>query len=61
MVEKDQCTCPCIFCAAHTTYSNCNRKEHVSRPGLQHIHAYHKYLDQPTIYRTRPSSSGHEA
>eukprot|EP00983_Pelagomonas_calceolata_P098103 1158311-Pelagomonas_calceolata.AAC.20 len=40
---------------------NCNRKEHVSRPGLQHIHTYHKCLDHPTIYRIGPSSSGHEA
>eukprot|EP00983_Pelagomonas_calceolata_P041217 1137967-Pelagomonas_calceolata.AAC.2 len=43
---------------AHTTQSNCNRKEHVSR---QHTHTYHTYLNHPTIYKTRPSSSGHEA
>eukprot|EP00983_Pelagomonas_calceolata_P016797 528898-Pelagomonas_calceolata.AAC.1 len=31
----------------HTTHSHCNRKEHVSCPGLQHIHIYHKYFEPP--------------
>eukprot|EP00983_Pelagomonas_calceolata_P046009 1139970-Pelagomonas_calceolata.AAC.1 len=26
----------------------------------KHTHTYHKYLNHPVIYRTRPSSSGHE-
>eukprot|EP00983_Pelagomonas_calceolata_P055605 1144227-Pelagomonas_calceolata.AAC.1 len=38
-------------CNAHTTQSNCKKKEHVSHPGLQHIHASHKYLNHPTIYK----------
>eukprot|EP00983_Pelagomonas_calceolata_P078110 1154156-Pelagomonas_calceolata.AAC.3 len=42
-------------------HSNCNRREYVSRPGLQHTHTYHEYLNHPAIYRTRPSSNGHEA
>eukprot|EP00983_Pelagomonas_calceolata_P053605 1143356-Pelagomonas_calceolata.AAC.5 len=35
--------------------------EHVFRPGLQHSYTCHKYLNHPSIYRTRPSSSGQEA
>eukprot|EP00983_Pelagomonas_calceolata_P084006 1156274-Pelagomonas_calceolata.AAC.3 len=45
----------------NTLQSNCTRREHVSHPGLQHTHTDHKYSNHPAIYRTRPSSSGHEA
>eukprot|EP00983_Pelagomonas_calceolata_P003037 100574-Pelagomonas_calceolata.AAC.1 len=41
--------------------SNYNGREHVSRPGLRYTHTYHEHFNHPAIYRTRPSSSGHEA
>eukprot|EP00983_Pelagomonas_calceolata_P007900 257983-Pelagomonas_calceolata.AAC.2 len=42
---------------AYTPQSKSNRREHVSRPGLQHTYTHHTYLNHPAIYRTRPSSS----
>eukprot|EP00983_Pelagomonas_calceolata_P085736 1156619-Pelagomonas_calceolata.AAC.18 len=45
----------------HTTQSNCNRKEHVFRPGLVSTPTLIKNSNHPAIYRTRPSSSGHKA
>eukprot|EP00983_Pelagomonas_calceolata_P104512 1159036-Pelagomonas_calceolata.AAC.10 len=49
------------FCAVYAPQNNCNRREHASCPGLQSTHTYHKYMNHPAIYRTQPSSSGHEA
>eukprot|EP00983_Pelagomonas_calceolata_P060946 1146604-Pelagomonas_calceolata.AAC.1 len=43
---------------AHAPQSNCNRRERVSRLGIQHTHNYHKRLSHPAIHRIQPSSRG---